>query len=218
LDWVKDIESQIRRASGGEIPTIRWGYMREVGGSSRYAPLLSRVRRIPRLGVLQFDVNLLPYNDLAATPVNARMIPVSDIVYHHIEQMPLSSTKVRDLAVRFKNERRTRMPFVDGSYRVQMIVHRSMIDQYLASKITDPDPDINVADITIADMLGKEPELKSLFETSFRFVGKGTRLIDVKTILGTNPSIQDVFVTETGKQDEPLLGWITNAMMAQQTA
>jgi hypothetical protein len=67
-------------------------------------------------------------------------------------------------------------------------------------------------------MLGKEPELKSLFETSFRFVGKGTRLIDVKTILGTNPSVQDVFVTETGKQDEPLLGWITNSMLAQQTA
>src|SRR5262249_18759284 len=28
LDWVRDIESQIRRASRGEIPTIRWGYMR----------------------------------------------------------------------------------------------------------------------------------------------------------------------------------------------
>jgi hypothetical protein len=32
LDWVRDIESQIRRAARGEIPTIRWGYMREMNG------------------------------------------------------------------------------------------------------------------------------------------------------------------------------------------
>jgi hypothetical protein len=35
--------------------------------------------------------------------------------------------------------------------------------------------------------------------------------------MGAKPYIQDVFVTETGKQDEPILGWITNAMMAQHT-
>jgi len=66
-------------------------------------------------------------------------------------------------------------------------------------------------------MLEKEPQLKSLFETSFGFVGKEERLIEVKAIMA-NPNIQDVFVTETGKKDEPVLGWITNAMMAQHTA
>jgi TIR domain len=218
LDWVTDIESQIRRASQGEIPTIRWGYMREIGGSGRYAPLLTCVRRIPGLRSLQFDVNLLPYNDLAAIRVTARMISISEIACHHIDKMPLSSTKVRDLALRFKHQKRTRMPFIDNLHRVQMIVHRSMIDGYLASKVTDPDPEIDIADITMADMLEKEPELKSLFETSLGFVGKEERLIEVKTIMGANPNIQDVFVTETGKQDEPVLGWITNAMMAQHTA
>src|SRR5262249_47773409 len=88
LDWVRDIESQIRRASRGEIPTVRWGYIREMGGSGRYAPLLSRVRRVPGLRSLQFDVNLLPYNDLAVIRVTARMIPVREIVCHHIDQMP----------------------------------------------------------------------------------------------------------------------------------
>jgi hypothetical protein len=49
---------------------------------------LSRVRRIPGLRSLQFDVNLLPYNDLAATRVTARMISVGEIVCHHIDQVP----------------------------------------------------------------------------------------------------------------------------------
>ena len=217
LDWVKDIEDQIRRASRGEIPTIRWGYVREIGGSGRYAPLVTRVRRVPGMRSQQFDVNLLPYNDLAAIRAVTRMIPISEIVCHHIDQMPLSSTKVADLSLRFKRQKRTRMPFVDSQHRVQMIVHRSMIDGYLASKVTEPDPEIDIADITIADMLEKEPELKSLFEKSFGFVGKGTRLIEVKTIMSENPIIQDVFVTETGSRDEPVLGWITNAMMAQHT-
>jgi hypothetical protein len=217
LDWVKDIEDQIRRASRGEIPTIRWGYVREIDGSGRYAPLVTRVRWVPGMRSQQFDVNLLPYNDLAAIRAVTRMIPISETVCHHIHETPLSSTKVVDLALRFKQQKRTRMPFVDGLKRVQMIVHRSMIDGYLASKVTEPDPEIGIADITITDMLEKEPELKSLFEKSFAFVGEGKRLIDVKAIMSENPSIQDVFVTKTGSRDEPVLGWITNAMMAQHT-
>jgi hypothetical protein len=81
-----------------------------------------------------------------------------------------------------------------------------------------PDPQNDVANITLAEMLEKEPQLKSLFETSFDFVGKETRFIEVHAILAANPKIQDVFVTATGKKDEPVLGWITNAMMAQHTA
>jgi hypothetical protein len=146
--------------------------------------------------------------------VTARKIPVSEIVCHHIDQMPLSSTKVRDLALRFQRERRTRMPFIDSLHRVRMVVHRSMIDKYLASKVTEPDPDNDLASITIADMLEREPDLKSLFEGSFAFVGRGKRLIEVKTIMGANPDIQDVLVTQTGKLEEPVLGWITNTMMA----
>jgi hypothetical protein len=129
------------------------GYVREIGGSGRYAPLVSRVRRVPGLRSLQFDVNLLPHNDLAAIRVTAGMIPVTEIVCHHIDHMPLSSTKLRDLALRFKRQKRTRMPFIDDLYRVQMIVHRSMIDGYLASKVTEPDPEVDLADITIAEML-----------------------------------------------------------------
>jgi hypothetical protein len=215
LDWVKDIEKQIRRASRGEIPTIHWGYVREIRGSGRYAPLVTRVRRIPGIQSQQFDVNLLPYNDLAAIRAVTRMIPISEIVCHHIDQMPLSSSKVGDLSLRFKRQKHTRMPFIDSQYRVQMIVHRSAIDGYIADKATEH-PGIKIADITIADMLEKEPELKSLFETSFGFVGEGKRLIEVKTIM-SDPRIQDVFVTETGSPDEPVLGWITNAMMAQHT-
>jgi hypothetical protein len=215
LSWVKDIEAQIRRAAQGEIPAVRWGYVREVRGPARYAPLVTRVRRVPGLGVQQFDVNLLPYNDLAAIPVTARMIPMNMIAGHFIDDTPLSSTKVRELLRRFQTQKRNRMPFIDSQSRVHMIVHRSMIDQYVSRKFIEADPAIDLANLTMADLLSTEPNLKSLFETSFAFVGKDQRLTDVKRLMSSK--VHDVFVTETGLADEPVLGWITNAMMTQDT-
>jgi hypothetical protein len=214
LEWVKDIVSQLRRAARGEIPTIRWGYLHEIGGTARYAPLLSRVRRLPTMQCQQFDVNLVPYDELAATRVVARMIPLSDIVCHRIDQMQLSTLKVRDLARRFKTERLSRMPFLTDSNRITMIVHRSMVDHYLASKLID-DESANVSNLSVAEMLQHDAELKRLFETSFQVIAQTARLSDVNGVLAANHEIQDVFVTATGNRDEPVMGWITNAMLAQ---
>jgi hypothetical protein len=218
LEWVRDVESQIRRAARGEIPTISWGYLREVGGAARYAPLLTRVRRVPALRAMQFDVNLLPYDDLAATRVTSRMLPLSEIICHRIDQVPLSTLKVRDLALRLKRDRLTRMPFIDGETRVQLIIHRSMVDHYLSSKITEDDGTVEVSSVTVADMLAGEPELKSLFENGFCVVPGSARLTDVNAIMGKDRNVQDVFVTATGSRDEPVLGWITNVMVAQHSA
>jgi hypothetical protein len=218
LEWVRDVESQLRRATRGEIPTISWGYLREVGGAARYAPLLTRVRRLPALRALQFDVNLLPYDDLAAIRVTSRMLPLSEIVCHRIDQVPLSTLKVRDLALRLKRDRLTRMPFIDAGNRVQLIIHRSMVDHYLSSKITEADGNVDVSSVTVADMLAGEPELKSLFESGFCVVPGSARLADVNAIMSKDRNVQDVFVTATGARNEPVLGWITNVMVAQHSA
>ena len=77
VDWVRDIEAQVRRAARNEIPAIGWGYLQQTDGSTRYVPLLSRARRIPALRSLQFDVNLVPFDEFAATRAVARMIPLA---------------------------------------------------------------------------------------------------------------------------------------------
>jgi hypothetical protein len=218
LEWVRDIESQLRRAARGEMPTISWGYLREVGGAARYAPLLTRVRRLPALRALQFDVNLLPYDDLAAIRVTSRMLPLADVVCHRTDQVPLSELKVKDLAVRLKRDRLTRMPFIDSEKRIQLIIHRSMVDHYLSSSITETDGTLDISTVTVAQMLADAPELKSLFQNSFGVVPASARLTDVNAIMSKDRNIQDVFVTATGARDEPILGWITNVMVAQHSA
>ncbi len=214
LGWVRDIEAQVRRAARNDIPCIGWGYLQDKDNSGRYTPILSRVRRIPALRSLQFDVNLVPFDEFAATRVVARMIPLKDIVCHRIEKTPLEQLKVVDLARRFREARFSRMPFLTDDNRVKLIVHRSMVDRYLAGMITSSQAG-NIAEISVLDMLRDDPALKVLFESSFAAVGPAARLRDVKAIMASSHDVQDVFVTATGKMEDPIIGWLTNTMLAQ---
>lgn len=90
-----------------------------------------------------------------------------------------------------------------------------MVDHYLAGKVTDADGNVDVATVTVADMLAAEPELKSLFENGFGVVPASARLADVNTIMSRDRNIQDVIVTASGAREDRVLGWITNVMVAQ---
>ena len=213
MDWVRDIEAQVRRAARNEIPAIGWGYLQESDGTGRYVPLLSRVRRVPALRSLQFDVNLVPFDEFAATRVLARMIPLNQVVCHRVDRIPVAELKIVDLARRFRDERLSRMPFLTDDNRVQLIIHRSMVDRYIAEKVTAGGID-NIAALSVLDLVGDEG-LKRLFETSFASVGPNARLREVNAIMAGNHEIQDVFVTSTGQREDPIIGWITNTMLAQ---
>ncbi len=217
VDWVRDIEAQVRRVARNDIPAIGWGYLQNTENSARYVPLLSRARRIPALRSLQFDVNLVPFDEFAATRVLARMIPLREVVCHRIERMPLAELKVIGLARRFREERLSRMPFITDDDRVKLIVHRSMVDRYLAGRIATGDME-NIAAMSVLDMLADDTTLKGLFESSFAAVGPTARLREVNAIMAANHDVQDVFVTSTGLRDDPIIGWITNTMLAQHLA
>src|SRR4030095_13854058 len=95
---------------------------------------------------------------------------------HHIDQVPLSALKVRDVAQRLKRERLTRLPFIDDQRKVHLMVHRSMVDHYLSSKVTESDGTVDVMLVTVAEMLDAEPDLKGLFESSFGSIAPSARL------------------------------------------
>jgi len=214
LGWVRDVETQLRHGARDAIPTIGWDALQGANGGISYVPVLSRSRRLPALKCLEFDISLVPFDQLAATSVTARMLRVNEIACHRIQAGSLAELKLVELVQRFKNERLTRMPFLTDDDRIQLVVHRSMIDRYIAEVATSGNG-VSVSSLSFSDLLVSDPELKSLFETSFAVVAESARLRDVKVIIGGNSQIQDVFVTRTGNRDEPITGWITNAMLAQ---
>jgi len=54
-------------------------------------------------------------------------------------------------------------------------------------------------------------------EHSIDTVREDATLADVKALMEKNPHCQDVFVTKGGGRNEPVLGWITNAIVEENT-
>ena len=215
LEWSQEIVSQVARAARGEIPSLRWVYLRGTGGTARYAPALTRVRRVPALQAMQFDISFLPYDTLIATPVTARMLDRDGMVSVDLDQTPIESVRLTELADRCDEHRLSRIPFLQSAGRICMIVHRSMIDRYLARKARQTTDGMAITQLTLAQLVADEPDMKRVFESGFEMVGREARLAEASAKMAANRDCQDVFVTESGRRDEPVLGWITNVMITQ---
>ena len=88
-----------------------------------------------------------------------------------------------------------------------------MIDKFVAEKIWEL-PGASPADFTLAHLLA-EPEMKDIFENTFVVVSEQATLAEAKCAMIARPGCSDVFVTQNGKRDEPVIGWLTNVDMTR---
>lgn len=107
-----------------------------------------------------------------------------------------------------------RLPILDTNNHAKLLIHRSKVDRYLSNVALDnPKPsenDIDITEITLGTMLENSKELKTLFENGFAFIAEGDTLLDAKKAMSRKETCQDVFITKTGRVNEPVIGWITN--------
>jgi hypothetical protein len=159
---------------------------------------------------------ITPQDKLKSTPVTDKMIAKSKIFYKNATDV--SQTKLVDILQKFNesNDVWSRLPILDDQGRLQYIVHRTLIDKFLVDKLWNPDPTApkTVDQFTIEDLL-QDPKFQKRSETSFGMVSQDSTLADVKDVMDSLPDCKDVFVTQTGKPDEPILGWITNAILIE---
>jgi hypothetical protein len=215
-EWADDILSQVREAVKGGTPALRWSYVREVGGTDRHVAVLTSVRRVPALKSVQFDVVLLPYDRSIATPVVERMIKREEMEFVNIDETPPDQVKLLWLTNQFDQHHLNRIPMLDHDGRIRLIVHRSVINNYITRRLNATFD--GVKDLTLAQLLADEPSFKRLFETSFDIVSRDARLSDVRARMTANPDCYDVFVTPTGLSSEPIVGWLTDVIIAQSLA
>jgi len=210
--WVDDMAEQVLGVIRNNLPALGWGLLED--GQARYVPVVTRTRRLPAQSLRTFDVNLLRFDEFAATRAVSRMIPFEQLAYHRIDLLPPEQIKVKELLERFRRDGHSRLPFLTSDKRVKMVVHRSTVANYIADKVTSGEP-VDVANLSLRDLIEEDANAKNLF-AGFATVGPSARLREVSAAMGRKREIQDVFVTTTGKADDPILGWITNAMLAEQ--
>lgn len=154
-------------------------------------------------------INKLSPEERAAAPI-ASIMRKADVTTH--VKLPAAdgeaSLTVKDLRERLVGDV-TRLPVVDPAMVPRYLIHGSSIDRYLAGGGKDTD----TLAAFIADCAGKG----TAFDAGHGFIlaAANDTIAAAKTRLAQVPSCQDIFITETGKPDQPLVGWVSNVRLSK---
>jgi hypothetical protein len=102
---------------------------------------------------------------------------------------------------------RQRLPILDDQEHIKYVIHRSLIDKFRGEKIGDP----NVLDFTLQDIVDNVKYKAVLI--AFGVLPPTANLADAKYLTDNNIDCSDVFVTEDGKKESKVQGWVTNVDM-----
>jgi hypothetical protein len=107
-----------------------------------------------------------------------------------------------------------RLPILNDKDNPVYMIHRSVVDQYLAAQALSKPPPADLSALTLNDFLA-DKTLKDMVEKSFTAIKEDATMAEAKNAMDRTPNCQDVFVTKGGTIQEPVIGWITNVIIQE---
>ena len=211
-DWFDSCCQQILLVVKRELPVIPLTPFKEVDGNSEYVCVVSRVYDKPAENRMQVDIHFYNVTDPRAIPVTSKMLRKGSFFSKNLGETPPSRIKLRVLLKELVNIGRHRVPVLNENGHPLYIIHRSMIDRFMVKRLME-DPSSPNDELTLEDLFA-EPSMKRMFEATFAVVGKRATLAEASSAMRIIADCRDVFVTERGSRDEPVIGWLTNVRMA----
>lgn len=150
---------------------------------------------------------------LKQIPVTDAWIPVGSIKAVTVAAGNEATVNVQTDLVPMLTGVVTRIPVWNAGKVVRYVIHQSMIYRYLATLPAGQTPTL---DNFLAFHVngGAGDTMRGVVDKIAR-VARTATLADAKAKMESVPNCQDVFVTETGADTEPVLGWITNVDIAK---
>ena len=143
------------------------------------------------------------------TPVNEAMVPRGQIISFDVPAGGnVRTVQLRDLTTKLRSAGVQRIPIFDPSAKVLYVVHDATIARF--ADVVGKDP--SALTETIDDLL-RDPQL-SAFIQAIGIVGPRAIVADARAAMRSIPSCNDVFVTSSGRRDDPVVGWLTNTLLA----
>ena len=108
--------------------------------------------------------------------------------------------------------------FFDEKNVLQYVILKTIINQYI---VNNADTKNKIDDFTIEDIITtSDPAIQKALSLGhgYNFVSENANLLDVKKIMDTTPTCFDIFVTKNGRNNEPVLGLITDEMVFEQAS
>ena len=148
---------------------------------------------------------------LKSVPVQSKMIALDKMFF---KTDPIDQQKLLDVLRELVNAKRgDRIPVLTSTNAVKYIIHRSLIDRYLAEKTAAPGAALDT--LTFDNMFDEKPDQKQLFERSFATIKPDASLADAKAAMESVKDCEDVFVTSQGGRQDAVLGWITDNIIQE---
>jgi hypothetical protein len=159
---------------------------------------------------------------LKSTPVKAVMIRPDriDTLPDNLVGNADDKIKLSELVTHLDTIKRDRLPIFKDNKKTgpaNRVLHRSIIERFITKQALTAKLDAaQMANLTLADLMN-DKELGPVVLGSFALVKGDATLADAKNAmdnasaaLGPAGNCYDVFVTDNGKADENVVGWITN--------
>jgi hypothetical protein len=153
---------------------------------------------------------LTPEEKLRSLKVATKMIPRAEVKVFTEEPDKL---KLLDaIAELDKAKKGNRLPILTTDGRPFQVIHRSIIDRFIAKSAAAGKTVDELRALTLADLL-QDSDFKDLSKGTFAIVAQTATLADAKRAMESLPWCQDVFVSQSGASAEPVVGWVTNAII-----
>jgi hypothetical protein len=151
-------------------------------------------------------------------PVKDVMLGITKITYHKIgDKEESKDVGIEKLYGYLTKEGVTRIPILDHQGAIKYIIHQSMLYKFISEKsIKAGATALNITALTLNDFL-EFSNMRDLVEKSLGFVSTKATLGEAKATMEKTTNCQDVFVTENGRADEPIIGWLPNTVISKHT-
>ncbi len=139
------------------------------------------------------------------------MIPFDEIVKLFYDES--KDTTIKDILNMDSFKKYNRYAIFNNDKTLRYIIHRSEFTKYITSKAFEK---VNVDEITLNKFIedGEKSE-NNIWLDCACFISISANLLEAKNAMAGVHGCQDVFVSRTGKTNEPVIGLITNIMILE---
>jgi hypothetical protein len=155
---------------------------------------------------------ITPQEKLKSAMAKDKMIPLAQMF---AKNLPADQLKLVDILADLEQKKKgNRVPILGDKGEAKYILHRSIIDNYLSSLARTGKTTDEIKAQTIQTLLDQNARMKEMAQ-SFGCIKQDGTLADAQDVMTKIDDCQDVFVTQTGGREEPILGWITNVIIQE---
>jgi|WetSurMetagenome_2_1015567.scaffolds.fasta_scaffold94651_2 hypothetical protein len=153
---------------------------------------------------------LSPMEKLKSIPVKDKMIKFDEIVKYQLEKGEVLDN-CRLSKIREKFSTFNRLIIIGKAKQAIYVIHKSIIDRLYTDYLLKS-KDTN--ELTIKNLC-EDSEICKILKNSFAVVKEDATLADAKVKMDSVKDALDVIVTKSGDKSEPVIGWITNVIIEE---